>query len=343
MSSFRFSAGPWNVHEGADAFGPEVRAPIPIEQKIAKFKEIGIDAMQFHDDDAVPDLNSLSERQIISQARDMKALLDKYNLQAEFVGPRLWEDIRTADGAFTSNSASDREYALWRGCRAIDIARNLGTDKIVLWPAREGTVCYESKNPVQGPKYLIDGINKLLKYDPQIKILIETKPNEPIDRSFCPTMGHAMAISSCTIDPSRVGGLLETAHAILAGLDPASEIAFAMVFGKLWSVHLNDQNSLKYDQDKAFAVENLRQGFNQIKVLTENGFGKNGEYIGLDVKAMRTTKLEDSYKHLENSIKIVKLLESKVQKFDYQFQKQCIKNRDYEALEMYVIELLLTG
>ncbi len=343
MSQFKFSAGIWNVHEGADTFGPAVRESIPIEKKISRFKEIGIDAVQFHDDDVVPDLNSLSDEQIISQAREMKSLLDKYNLKAEFIGPRLWEDIRTVDGAFTSNNKSDREYAVWRGCRAIDIAKNLGTEKIVLWPAREGTVCYESKDPVQGVNYLIEGINKLLEYDPKIKILIETKPNEPIDRSFCPTMGHAMAISSLTIDPTRVGGLLETAHAVLAGLDPANEIAFAMAFGKLWSVHLNDQNNLKFDQDKTFAVENLRQGFNQIKVLVENGYGIHGEYIGLDVKAMRTTKLADSYKHLENSIKIVRLLESKVNKFDYEFQKRCIEKRDYEALEMYVIELLLTA
>ena len=343
MSQFKFSAGPWNIHEGADIFGPAVRESITIENKISRFKEIGLDAIQFHDDDVVPALNSLSDKEIISHAQDMKALLDKYELKAEFIGPRLWEDARTVDGAFTSNNKSDREYAVWRGCRAIDIAKNLGTDKIVLWPAREGTVCYESKDPVQGVKYLIEGINKLLAYDPQIKILIETKPNEPVDRSFCPTMGHAMAISSRTIDPTRVGGLLETAHAVLAGLDPANEIAFAMTFGKLWSVHLNDQNSLRYDQDKTFAVENLRQGFNQIKVLVENGYGKNGEYIGLDVKAMRTTKLDNSFKHLENSIRIVKLLESKVQKFDYEYQKKCIEIRDYESLEMYVIELLLTA
>jgi len=342
MSQFRFSAGPWNIHEGADTFGPAVRESIPIENKISRFEEIGLDAVQFHDDDVVPELNSFSDKRIISQAREMKSLLDRHNLKAEFIGPRLWEDIRTVDGAFTSNNKSDREYAVWRSCRAIDIAKSLGTDKIVLWPAREGTVCYESKDPVEGVKYLIEGINKLLEYDSQIKILIETKPNEPVDRSFCPTMGHAMAISSCTIDSTRVGGLLETAHAVLAGLDPANEIAFAMTFGKLWSVHLNDQNSLRYDQDKTFAVENLRQGFNQIKVLVENGYGKHGEYIGLDVKAMRTTKLVDSYKHLENSIKIIKLLENKVQKFDYEFQKKCVEKRDYEALEMYVINLLLT-
>ena len=46
---------------------------------------------------------------------------------------------------------------------------------------------------------------------------------------------------------------------------------------------------------------------------------------------MRTTKDEDSYKHLEE----------KVDKFDYDFQKNCVENRDFEALEMYVMNLLM--
>ena len=109
------------------------------------------------------------------------------------------------------------------------------------------------------------------------------------------------------------------------------------------SFNFNDQNGLKFDQDKSFGVENLRQAFNQVRVLIENDYGKNGEYIGLDVQAMRTTKDEDCYKHLENSLKIVKMLEEKARKFDYGFQKICIEKRDYEALEMYVMELLMKG
>jgi xylose isomerase len=250
-------------------------------------------------------------------------------------------DPRTIDGGFTSNSKEDREFALWRAYRSIDIAGVLGCDKIVLWLAREGTLCAESKNPVVSIKRVIEAINKTLEYDKGIKILIEPKPNEPIDRSFIGTIGHVMAISAATNDPSRVGGLLESTHAILAGLDPANEIAFGIAMGKLWSVHLNDQNSMKFDQDKAFGVEDLRQAFNQIKVLKENGYGKNGEYIGLDVKAMRTQKDEVCYRHIENSLKIAKMLEEKVDKFDYGYQKKCVENRDYEALEMYVMELLM--
>lgn len=343
MSRFKYSVGPWNVHEGADAYGPETRPSIAMEEKFREFKRIGFDAVQFHDDDAVPNLNNMTEEEIKAEAAQLKKTLDKYGLKAEFVAPRLWMDSRTVDGGFTSNSESDRDFAMWRAYRSIDIANELGCDKIVLWLAREGTICFESKNPVESVKKLIDAINKMLSYDSKIKIMIETKPNEPIDRSVCPTLGHAMAISAASIDPSRVGGLLESAHAILAGLDPANEIAFATALGKLWGVHLNDQNGMKFDQDKSFGVENLRTAFNQIKVLMENGFGEHGEYIGLDVKVMRTEKAEGSYKHLENSLKIAKMLEEKAEKFDYAFQKKCVAERDYEALEMYVMELLMRG
>ena len=64
MSRFRFSAGPWNVHTGADSYGPETRQPIDLETKFAKFAELGFSAVQFHDDDAVPNINNMTEEEI---------------------------------------------------------------------------------------------------------------------------------------------------------------------------------------------------------------------------------------------------------------------------------------
>ena len=62
---------------------------------------------------------------------------------------------------------------------------------------------------------------------------------------------------------------------------------------------------------------------------------------GLDVKAMRTQPDEDCYRHLINSKRIFELLLEKVKKFDYKFQAECVKNRNLEKLEMYVLELLM--
>ena len=341
MSRFRFSVGPWNVHTGADSYGPETRQPIDLETKFAKFAELGFSAVQFHDDDAVPDMNNMTEEEIKAYARGVKKLLDKYGLAAEFVAPRLWMDPHTKDGGFTSTRKEDRDFALWRAFRSIDIAKELGTDLIVLWLAREGTLCAEGKSPVWATKQLVEAINKMLEYDPKIRVCIEPKPNEPIDRSICGTMGHVMAVSAATIDPARVGGNLESAHAVLAGLDPANEIGFALAFGKLFTVHLNDQNGIRYDQDKTFGVENLRQAFNQVKVLMENNYGSKGEYVGLDVKAMRTTSDEDSYEHLRNSLAVFKALEEKAARYDYDYANRLIAEMKYEQLEMYTMNLLM--
>lgn len=286
-------------------------------------------------------INELTEEEIKAEARKVRALLDEVGLKAEFVAPRLWMDPHCVDGGFTSNSEEDRKFALWRAFRSIDIARELGADLIVLWLAREGTLCAESKSAVVGTKRIVEAIDAMLDYDKSIRIAIEPKPNEPIDRSFCGTLGHVMGVSVATKDPSRVGGLLESAHAVLAGLDLANEMGFALAFNKLFSVHLNDQNGLKFDEDRSFGAENLRQSFDQIKILKENGYGSRGEYVGLDVKAMRTTRDDAAYEHLKNSLAVVKALEAKADRYDYAFEKKCIRERNYEALEMYVLNLLM--
>ena len=341
MSKFKFSVGPWNVHTGADSYGPETRQAIDLESKFAKLKELGFEAVQFHDDDTVPNINQYTEEEIKEKAREVKALLDKYGLKAEFVAPRLWMDPHTKDGGFTSTSKEDREYAMWRAYRSIDIANELGCDLIVLWLAREGTFCTESKSAVTATKQLVEAINDMLRYDDKIRVCIEPKPNEPVDRSFCGTIGHVMAVSAATIDPKRVGANMESAHATLAGLDPANEMGFALAFNKLFTCHLNDQNGIRFDQDKSFGVENLRQAFNQVKMLVENKYYETGNYVGLDVKAMRTTSDEDSYEHLVTSLEIFKAMEKKVEQYDYAYTEKLIRERKYEQLELYVNKLIM--
>ncbi|MDR2068893.1 MAG: hypothetical protein LBP71_03385, partial [Spirochaetaceae bacterium] len=77
------------------------------------------------------------------------------------------------------------EGSIWRSLRSVDIARALGTNKVQLWLAREGTLCAEGKSPVEKIRQMRDAFNTILEYDPEVRILIEPKPNEPIDRSYC--------------------------------------------------------------------------------------------------------------------------------------------------------------
>jgi xylose isomerase len=339
--TFRFSFGPWNIHEGADPFGPPVRPSIPFAEKLKLYKKLGFDGVQFHDDDAVPNLDEMSSVEIEKAAQKMKRMLAGEGLVAEFVAPRLWEDPRTIDGGFTSNNEAERQYALDRARQCVDIARTLGTDKVVIWLAREGTYIREAKDARLAVDRLVTAVNTMLAHDQDIKILIEPKPNEPMDLAYIPTIGHAIGLAYLTDEPDRVGSLVESAHAILAGLDPSDEMAYALAHKKLWSVHLNDQNGLKFDEDKAFGSVDLRRAFMQVWVLDRNGYGHNGEFVGLDVKAMRTQKAEQATQHLSNSREIFLALLDVVRGLDTQRIDTLIAERNYELLEMEIVRALM--
>jgi len=121
-TEYQFSFGPWNISEGADPFGPEVRKPYSLEEKLDWYPKLGFQSVQFHDDDVVENLEDLSPQQALKRAGEIGAALSQRSLVAEFVAPRLWFDARTVDGGLTSNCTSDRQYALDRCLRSIDIA-----------------------------------------------------------------------------------------------------------------------------------------------------------------------------------------------------------------------------
>ncbi|MBN2316415.1 MAG: TIM barrel protein, partial [Sedimentisphaerales bacterium] len=328
-------------HEGADPFGPTVRDRIAFSKKLKMYKKLGFDGVQFHDDDAVPDLNDLSPEQIVKKAKEVKKMLDDEGLVAEFVAPRVWEDPRTIDGSYTSNDPACREYAKERSRRMLDITDALDSELVVLWLAREGTYIREAKDSKVAVDRIVEAINDMLSYNPRVKIAIEPKPNEPMDHAYIPTTGHALAVGYLTDAPERVGVNIETAHTILAGLDPSDEMGFALAYDKLFTVHLNDQNGLKFDEDKTFGSVDIRRAFNQVRLLDQYDYGKKGEFVGLDVKAMRTQKQGNATKHLSNSRTLFLRLVELVRSLDNDKVQTLIRERDYEELDMLIVNHLM--
>src|SRR5215467_3489746 len=111
---YRFSFGPWNLSEGQDPYGPTTRPAQIFDWKLEQLKALGFDAMMFHDDDVVPDIDTKSEQQIQREAKQLKRRLDDSGVAAEMVAPRLLFAPQTIDGAYTSNDSKCRKYAIER-------------------------------------------------------------------------------------------------------------------------------------------------------------------------------------------------------------------------------------
>ena len=134
--------------------------------------------------------------------------------------------------------------------------------------------------------------------------------------------------------------LIESAHSILAGLDPSDDMAYALWHDKLWSVHLNDQNGLKYDQDKIFGSVDLRRAFNTVWVLERAGYDG---CIGLDVKPMRTTKAGRSNPPPGQQPRNVSPPARRRPQHRYWKVETFRAERDYEGLELYILKSLMGG
>ena len=268
----------------------------------------------------------------------VKKMLDGEGLFCEFIAPRLWEHPKTIDGGYTSNSAADRKYAIERsqaGHRHRQ--RRSAARDIVLWLAREGTYIREAKDPITAVGRIVDAVNALLEYDPNIRILGEMKPNEPMDQAYLPTPGHFLGLCYRTADPARVGVLIESAHSILAGLDPSDDMAYALWHKKLWSVHLNDQNGLKYDQDKAFGSVDLRRAFNTVWVLER----------GRLRRLHRPRRQGDAHDEASRPDEAPRQQPGDVQASARRgprrgrWRSSVPRRRDYEGLEMYILDMLM--
>jgi xylose isomerase len=118
-------------------------------------------------------------------------------------------------------------------------------------------------------------------------------------------------------------------------------MGFALAHKKLWTVHLNDQNGIKFDQDKSFGSVDLRRAFNQVRVLDKHNYGTNGEWVGLDVKAMRTQKDATATLHLSNSLEMFKHLLEISRGLDDKQIRQYIDDRNYEGLDLYIMKQIM--
>ena len=76
-------------------------------------------------------------------------------------------------------------------------------------------------------------------------------------------------------------------------------------------------------------------------MLEKNGYGRAGEFIGLDVKAMRTQTGSPVTAHLTGSREIFLHLVEKVRTLDRAAEQNFIAARDYEGLELFILKHLL--
>ena len=311
----RFTFGLWTVgNPGRDPFGDAVRPVISPNRIVEKLGELGAYGVNFHDNDLVPrDATSADRDRIV---REFKAALAASGVKVPMATTNLFGDPVFRDGAFTSNDAKVRRYALQKTMRAMDLGKEFDAKTYVFWGGREGVETNAGKDVQEAMKWFRDAINFLCEYNIaqkyDYKFAIEPKPNEPRGDIFLPTIGHALAFIYTLDHPDMVGLNPEVAHDTISGLDFSHGVAQALEAGKLFHIDLNAQKPGRYDQDHRFGSEDMKQSFFLVKLLEDSKY--NG-MLHFDSHAYRTEDEAGVWAFAAGSMRTYLILKEKVAAF----------------------------
>jgi xylose isomerase len=312
----RFTFGLWTVgNTGNDPFGDDVREKKSPADLVYLLAEVGAYGVNFHDNDLIPIDATPDEAEAIKKSFK-KAIADT-GLAVPMATTNLFYNPVFRDGAFTSNIAAIRKYALQKTMRAIDLGAEMGAKVYVFWGGREGVEVPASKDPMTSIKRTREAINFLSEYvvdqGYDMVFALEAKPNEPRGDLYLPTTGHMLAFIETLDHPDMVGVNPEFAHESMAGLNFVHGVAQAMDAGKLFHIDLNDQAFGRYDQDFRLGAVSLKNTFFLVKLLEDNNYKGSRHF---DAHAYRTEDYEGVKDFARGCMRTYLILKEKAQKFN---------------------------
>jgi xylose isomerase len=327
-------AGVWNLGAGRDPFGGPTRREIPILDRIPLLAKAGITYVEAHDVE-IP----------LSDVTKAKKLLKEYGLKMGMYTPSFFANAVFKDGAMTSNDSAVRKLALRNALEAVDATVELGAEVMVFWNGREGFDFVLAKSGQDAFRRMVDGFNAVgeyakKKYGKKAPVFaLEPKPNEPRANMYLSNVGEVLYLIS-RLDRSvqpLFGVNPETAHSRMAGFDYVWDVELCLEAGKLFHIHLNSQDTTRYDQDMPFGYMEPLKDLALCVVLQD---AKWEGILAFDVKAPRTDTEEDIAEILHTSAANLQRLWAKALKVDRKKIAHFRSTQQYTALGGYLAKCL---
>ena len=312
----KFTFGLWTTaNMGRDPFGEPTREPLDPIANIRQMAEIGAWGFNFHDNDLIPFGAPPKERDRLVKAAK-KAMADT-GIVCSMATTNLFSQPVFKDGAFTSNDAAVRAFAIQKTMNAIDLGVELGAKIYVFWGGREGAEVDVAKDPCQAIKHNREAMNFLTHYVKDqgydLKFALEAKPNEPRGDIYNATTGNMLAFIETLDHKEMVGVNPEYAHETMAGLNFTHHVAQAIESGKLFHIDLNGQKMGRFDQDLRFGSEDIKGSFMIVRLL------EMSEYSGprhFDAHAYRTEDAAGVWDFARGCMRTYAILKEKAEQFN---------------------------
>jgi xylose isomerase len=327
-------AGVWNLGAGRDPFGGPTRPEIPVLDRIPLLAQAGITYLEAHDVELPVD-----------DVPEAKRRLKQYGMKVGMYTPSFFADAVFKDGAMTSNDQWVRKLALENAKKAVDVTMALESKIMVFWNGREGFDFVLAKDGTDSFRRMVEGFNAVGQYALKRygrrapRFAIEPKPNEPRANMYLSNVGEVLYLIS-RLHPKvqpLFGVNPETAHSRMAGLDYLWDVELCLEAGKLFHIHLNAQDTTRYDQDLPFGYVEPIKDLALCVVLQDAGWQG---ILAFDVKAPRTDSQAHITDILTTSAANLQRWWAKAKRVDRSKIRTFRKEQRYTALAGYLAKCL---
>ena len=170
---------------------------------------------------------------------DLKNVMNDNGMVLNGVAMRYYSEPSFKLGAFTNPNKAIRRLAIDETKRGIDNLASLNGDILTLWMGQDGLDYSFQADYTMMWNHTIEAMAEVANHNPNIKVGIEYKPNEPRAFSLMPNAATTL-LAIKEINHENVGVVLDFAHILYADEMPALAANLIGRHSQILGVHLND-------------------------------------------------------------------------------------------------------
>ena len=262
----------------------------------------------------------------------LPSLLERYGLAISAINYRSRRTGQWWRGSFTSEDSGERREVVDDMRRALDLAAELGCHRVTTCPLNEGHDYVFEMEYARAYGYAEECFATVCAHNPQVKVCIEYKWNDPRARCLFGTAGETLSFCQ-SVGAPNLGVTLDFGHARYAGERPAQAACLLARAGRLFYVHLND-NDANWDWDMIPGAYNFWEFVEFFYYLRKLGY--TDDWYACDVFA----KEIDTAATFRAVTGLIRKLESIAARIDPATMEQLLVRRDPSQTLPYLYSLL---
>jgi xylose isomerase len=260
----------------------------------------------------------------------LKILLSDFGFGVSAVNIRTRRTGMWWRGSFTSAIEKERKEVIDDFKRAIDASLEIGVKRVTTCPLNDGHDYTFEMNYIDAYRYAEETFGTICDHNRKVKICIEYKWNDPRTRCFFASAGETLAFCQ-SVGAENLGATIDIGHSIQTGERPAQAAAMLARAGRLFYVHLND-NDRNFDWDLMPGAFHFWEFIEFFYYLNELGY--SDDWYAYDVMS----KEMDTVETFETVFKVTRKLENITQKIDRKKMNAIMSGRNPAKVLSYLYD-----